>query len=118
MSNENNLVIRWAAVTHPVSKSLLKYSTVNPINGDWPVFELRLHDIVTDVDRLSTIFGFVGGWGNVAGSGVLWNMMLGFFGSSTDKLADHDVSPLSELAVHVYSAVSFGTKSRKKSIIY
>ena len=76
--------------------------------------EFRRQDIVTDVDRRSTIFGFVGGWGKVAGSGVLWNMIFGFFGSSTDKLADQDVSPLSELAVHVYRAVSFATKSRNE----
>ena len=55
------LVILCAAVTQPVSKSLLKYSTVYPIRGDCPVLELRLHDIVTEVDRRSTIFGFVGG---------------------------------------------------------
>ena len=85
-----------------------------PINGDWPEFEFLLQDIVTEVDRRSTIFGFVGGWGKVAGSGVLWNMIFGFFGSSTDKLADQDVSPLSELAVHVYRAVSFGTKSKNE----
>ena len=109
-------MILCAAVTHPVSKSLLKYSTVYPIRGDWPVLELLLHDIVTDVERRSTIFGLVGGWGNVAGSGVLWNMILGFLGSSTDKLADQDVSPLSELAVHVYKAVSCGTKSRYDKI--
>ena len=55
------LVILCAAVTQPVSKSLLKYSTVYPIRGDCPVLELRLQDIVTEVDRRSTIFGFVGG---------------------------------------------------------
>jgi hypothetical protein len=36
--------------------------------------------------------------------------MFGFLGSSTDKLADQDVSPLSELAVQVYNAVSSGIK--------
>ena len=49
----------------------------------------------------------------MAGSGVLWNMMLGFLGSSTDREADHDVSPLSELAVQVYRAVSSRTRSKK-----
>lgn len=57
--------------------------------------------MVIDVALLSTIFGFVGGFGNVAGSGVLWKIMFGFLGSSTDREADQDVSPLSELAVQV-----------------
>ena len=69
---------------------------------------------MTEVDLRSTILGLVGGLGKVAGSGVLWNMMLGFLGSSTDKEADQEVSPLSELAVQVYSAVSSLTKSEKK----
>ena len=42
--------------------------------------------------------------------------MLGFLGSSTDKLADQDVSPLSELAVQVYNAVSSGIKSIETQI--
>ena len=71
---------------------------------------------MTDVDLRSTILGLVGGLGKVAGSGVLWNMMLGFLGSSTDKEADQEVSPLSELAVQVYKAVSSPTKSEKKVI--
>lgn len=37
--------------------------------------------------------------------------MLGFLGSSTDNEADQEVSPLSELAVQVYKAVSLGLKS-------
>ena len=41
--------------------------------------------------------------------------MFGFLGSSTDKLADQDVSPLSELAVQVYNAVSSGIKSIRKN---
>ena len=122
-------MIRWAAVTHPVSRSELKYSRVYPIRGPiwWTPADLvdppdpampglwRLHDSVTEVDLRSTILGLVGGLGKVAGSGVLWNMMLGFLGSSTDKEADQEVSPLSELAVQVYSAVSSLTKSEKKS---
>ena len=71
---------------------------------------------MTEVDLRSTILGLVGGLGKVAGSGVLWNMMLGFLGSSTDKEADQEVSPLSELAVQVYKAVSSPTKSEKKVI--
>ena len=71
---------------------------------------------MTDVDLRSTILGLVGGLGKVAGSGVLWNMMFGFLGSSTDKEADQEVSPLSELAVQVYKAVSSPTKSEKKVI--
>ena len=50
----------------------------------------------------------------MAGSGVLWNIILGFFGSSTESEADQDVSPLSELAVHVYKAVSDFLRSAKK----
>ena len=76
------------------------------MRGDCPVSEFRLHEIVIEVARRSTILGLVGGFGKVAGSGVLWNMMFGFFGSSTESEADHDVSPLSELAVQVYRAVS------------
>ena len=41
-------------------------------------------------------------------------MMLGFLGSSTDREADQDVSPDSELAVQVYRAVSDGRKSKHK----
>ena len=44
--------------------------------------------------------------------------MFGFLGSSTDKLADQDVSPLSELAVQVYNAVSSGIKSIRKTQVY
>ena len=44
--------------------------------------------------------------------------MFGFLGSSTDKLADQDVSPLSELAVQVYNAVSSGIKSIRKTRVY
>ena len=40
-------------------------------------------------------------FGNVDGSGVRWKMMLGLVGFSTESDADHEVSPLSELAVHV-----------------
>ena len=50
-------------------------------------------------------------WGKVDGSGVRWKMMLGFVGFSTESEADHDVSPLSELAVHVYRAVSSSRRS-------
>ena len=66
-----------------------------------PVLALRLHDMVTDMALLSTILGLVGACGNVAGSGVLWNMMFGFLGFSTDSEADHEVSPDSALAVQV-----------------
>lgn len=76
------------------------------MRGDWPVNVFLLHEIVIEVARRSTIFGLVGGFGKVAGSGVLWKMMFGFFGSSTESDADQDVSPLSELAVQVYKAVS------------
>jgi hypothetical protein len=37
--------------------------------------------------------------------------MFGFLGSSTESEADQEVSPLSELAVHVYKAVSWGVRS-------
>ncbi len=67
-----------------------------------------------EVALRSTILGFVGGFGNVAGSGVLWKIMLGFFGSSTEREADQEVSPLSELAVQVYKAVSWGDRSEIK----
>ena len=63
------------------------------------------------VDSRSTILIFVGGWGNVAGSGVRWKIMFGFLGSSTDIDADQDVSPLSEDAVQVYNPVSSAFKS-------
>jgi hypothetical protein len=69
---------------------------------------------VIEVALRSTILGFVGGFGNVAGSGVLWKIMLGFFGSSTEREADQEVSPLSELAVQVYKAVSWGDRSEIK----
>jgi hypothetical protein len=46
----------------------------------------------------------------VAGSGVL-KMIFGFLGFSTERDADHDVSPLSELAVQVYNPVSSVFKS-------
>jgi len=35
-----------------------------------PVTEFRLQETVTEVARLSTIFGFVGGFGKVAGSEI------------------------------------------------
>ena len=54
-----------------------------------------------EVARLSTILGFDGGCGKVDGSGVRWKMMLGLVGFSTESDADHEVSPLSELAVQV-----------------
>ena len=38
--------------------------------------------------------------------------MLGFVGLSTDNEADQEVSPLSELAVQVYKAVSASFKSK------
>ena len=60
-----------------------------------------LHEMVMEVARLSTILGLDGGWGNVDGSGVRWKMMLGLVGFSTESEADHEVSPLSELAVQV-----------------
>ena len=47
----------------------------------------------------------------MAGSGVLWKMIFGFLGFSTESDADHDVSPLSELAVQVYNPVSSVFKS-------
>ena len=72
------------------------------------------HESVTAVVSLSTTRSMTGGRGKVAGSGVRWKMMLGFLGSSTDKEADQEVSPLSELAVQVYKAVSSPTKSEKK----
>ena len=53
----------------------------------------------------------VGACGKVAGSGVLWKIMFGFLGFSTESEADHDVSPLSELAVQVYNPVSSVFKS-------
>merc|ERR1719229_1732396 len=62
--------------------------------------------MVMEVARRSTILGLDGGGGKVDGSGVRWKMMFGLVGFSTESEADHDVSPLSELAVHVYSAVS------------
>jgi hypothetical protein len=105
-------VTRWAAATQPVCRSELKYSTVKPMSADSPTrAALRRHEIVMDVARRSTILGLVGACGNVDGSGVLWKMMLGFLGSSTDSDADQLVSPLSEEAVHVYRAVSSDFKS-------
>ena len=94
-------VILCAATTHPVSRSELKLSMVYPINGDCPVWAFLRQEMVMDVALRSTIFGLVGGFGNVAGSGVLWKMMFGFLGSSTESEADQEVSPLSELAVQV-----------------
>ena len=104
-------VTRWAATTQPVSRSKLKYSMVYPIKGLRPVLVLLLHDMVTEVARRSTILGLVGACGKVAGSGVLWKIMFGFLGFSTESEADHDVSPLSELAVQVYNPVSSVFKS-------
>ena len=72
---------------------------------------LLRHEIVTEVARLSTILGLVGACGKVAGSGVLWKMIFGFLGFSTESDADQDVSPLSELAVQVYNPVSSVFKS-------
>ena len=57
------------------------------------------------------LFTLVGACGKVAGSGVLWKMIFGFLGFSTESDADHDVSPLSELAVQVYNPVSSVFKS-------
>ena len=54
-----------------------------------------------EVARRSTILGLEGGCGKVEGSGVRWKMMLGLVGFSTESDADHEVSPLSELAVQV-----------------
>ena len=71
------------------------------MRGDCPVRVFRRHEIVIEVARRSTILGLVGGLGKVAGSGVLWKMMFGFLGSSTESEADQEVSPLSELAVQV-----------------
>ena len=84
------------------------------MRGDCPVRVFRRHEIVIEVARRSTILGLVGGLGKVAGSGVLWKMMFGFLGSSTESDADQEVSPLSELAVQVYRAVSCGDRSVRK----
>ena len=59
----------------------------------------------------ANLFTLVGACGKVAGSGVLWKMIFGFLGFSTESDADHDVSPLSELAVQVYNPVSSVFKS-------
>lgn len=96
-----SLVIRLAATTQPVCKSALKYSTVYPINGDTPLIgvgEVQLND--TEELVTFNIRGVPGGPGNLDGSGVRWIFALADF--STVKVADHDVSPLSEDAVHVY----------------
>jgi hypothetical protein len=53
----------------------------------------------------------VGGRGKVLGSGERWKMIFGFLGSSTVTWADQLVSPLAELAVHVYRPVSLGRRS-------
>jgi len=71
------------------------------------------HPRVMEVALRSTTLGAVGAAGKVEGSGVLWKMMLGSLGSSTDKEADHEVSPLSELAVQVYNPVSDLFKSKE-----
>ena len=42
------LVIRWAAVTHPVSRSELKYSRVYPIRG--PIWWTPVADLVDPPD--------------------------------------------------------------------
>ena len=80
------------------------------MRGDVPSYAFFLQDIVTVVDSLSTILTLFGGIGKVAGSGVLWKMMFGFLGSSTEIDADQDVSPLSEEAVQVYNPVSSAFK--------
>ena len=80
------------------------------MRGDVPSYAFFLQDIVTVVDSLSTILTLFGGIGKVAGSGVLWKMMFGFLGSSTEIDADQDVSPLSEEAVQVYKPVSSAFK--------
>jgi hypothetical protein len=64
------------------------------------------------------VFPFpVGGSGKVEGSGERWKMMFGFFGSSTVMWADQLVSPLAEVAVHVYRPVSPGPRSEQETII-
>ena len=72
--------------------------------------------MVMEVARLSTILGLEGGCGKVDGSGVRWKMMLGLVGFSTESDADHEVSPLSELAVHVYRAVSSSRRSVRANV--
>jgi hypothetical protein len=64
---------------------------------------------------LRSVFPFpVGGRGKVEGSGERWKMMFGFFGSSTVMWADQLVSPLAEVAVHVYRPVSPGPRSEQE----
>lgn len=88
----------WAATTHPVCRSELKYSKVYPIKC--PVFvNGESHATVRlDWDMFKTR-GMDGDPGNVAGSGLLCRWDPGCF--STVKAADHEVSPLSEEAVQV-----------------
>ncbi len=63
------------------------------------------------------VFPFpVGGSGKVDGSGERWKMMFGFFGSSTVMWADQLVSPLAEVAVHVYRPVSPGPRSEQEKL--
>lgn len=55
--------------------------------------------------------GTPGGIGNVVGSGLRCKCAPGCF--STVRAADHDVSPLSDEAVHVYNPESLICKSVK-----
>ena len=100
-----------AATTQPVCRSELKYSIVYPMRGEAPGLGLdaSCQDTVMEDWVALRICGWGGGLGYVEGSGMRCRFGAAVF--STVREADHEVSPLSELAVQVYNPESLSCKS-------
>ncbi len=88
-----------------------------PSKEDDPILLFLLHVIVKLVRVLFTATGLVGGPGNVKGSGDLKNPIFGFVGDSSRKLAFQIARPFSELAIHVYTPLSFFSKSAEQTYL-
>ncbi len=67
-----------------------------------------------EVSVMSDTIGFEGEPGNVEGSGVRWKITRGLVGDSTVREADQLVSPVSDVALHVYNPVSDWRRSENK----
>jgi hypothetical protein len=105
-----------AATTQPVWRPELKYSIVYPMSGEAPGLLLvaSCHETVTDDWVVFRMRGCGGALGYVDGSGMRCTFGAAVF--STVREADHEVSPLSELAVHVYSPESVSWRSKNTAI--
>lgn len=109
-----SMVVKFHALatsTQPVCNSGLKYSTVKPVTISeelsWRHFTVRL------VCAVFTTTGLSGAPGTTGRSSV---MLCGSQCGSTTTAAVHDVSPLSVLAVQVYSPESLCSTSVNSSL--